>query len=215
MKAVLFDLDGTLLDTLDDLADAVNAALTVHGYPVRSRAEVRRFVGNGVRRLMELAVPEGISTADFEACFEFMRSYYAAHSAEKTAPYAGVLELLAELKKLGVPMALVSNKPDGPVAELAEQYFPGEFEVTVGDSTVRARKPAPDMPLYALEKLGIGKENAVYIGDSEVDIQTARNAGLPVVSVSWGFRDREELEKLDPEYLVDTPEELLHLLKQI
>jgi len=215
MKAILFDLDGTLLDTLDDLAAAVNVALTARGYPERSRAEVRRFVGNGVRRLMELAVPEGVSGAEFESCFEEMRAYYADHSAIATAPYAGVLEMLAELKVRGTPMALVSNKPDGPVADLAEQYFPGMFSVTVGDSPSRARKPAPDMPLYALERLGVSREEAIYIGDSEVDIQTARNAGLPVVSVTWGFRDREELEKLSPDYLVDTPEELLSLLEKI
>lgn len=215
MKALLFDLDGTLLNTLEDLVNAVNRALSIHGWPERSMEEVRRFVGNGVRRLMELAVPEGTSAEAMEACLATMRSYYEAHNTEKTAPYDGVLEVLAELKRMGIPMALVSNKPDGPVARLAEEYFPGIFTVTVGDSPLWARKPAPDMPLYALGQLGINREEAIYIGDSEVDFQTACNAGLPILSVSWGFRDREQLAALGPDWMVDTPAELLALIKEI
>jgi len=212
MKGILFDLDGTLLDTLDDLTAAVNAALEAFGYPRRSREEVRRFVGNGVRRLMELAVPEGLTGEEFEACFGRMRSYYAAHSAEKTAPYEGVPDLLAALKEREIPMALVSNKPEGLVAELAQLHFPGIFAVTVGDLPGRARKPAPDMPLCALERLGLSGEEVCYVGDSEVDWQTARNAGLPIVSVTWGFRDRELLEGLKPDHLIDTPAQLLDLI---
>ena len=212
MKGILFDLDGTLLDTLDDLTVAVNVALEAFGYPRRSREEVRRFVGNGVRRLMELAVPEGVTGQAFEACFARMRSYYASHSAEKTAPYKGVPDLLAALKEREIPMALVSNKPDGLVAELAELHFPGIFAVTVGDMPDRARKPAPDMPLYALERLGLSREEVFYVGDSEVDWQTARNAGVPIVSVTWGFRDRDVLEGLGPDHLIDAPAQLLDLI---
>lgn len=212
MKGILFDLDGTLLDTLDDLTAAVNVALGRFGHPARTRAEVRRFVGNGVRRLMEQAVPPGLAGAEFEACFQAVREYYAAHSNVQTAPYEGVLPLLKGLGERGIPMALVSNKPDGPVADLARLHFPGVFAVTVGDSPLRRRKPAPDMPLYALEKLGLRREEAVYVGDSEVDVKTARNAGVPVVSVTWGFRDREELETLRPDWMIDRPEELLEMM---
>ncbi len=212
MKGILFDLDGTLLDTLDDLTAAVNVALGEFGYPLRTKAEVRRFVGNGVRRLMEQAVPAGTSSQDFEPCFERMRSYYAGHNAEKTAPYEGVLALLQTLKERGIPMALVSNKPDGPVAQLADIHFPGIFSVTVGDQPGLERKPAPDMPLLALERLGLQREDVVYVGDSDVDFRTARNTGVPIVSVSWGFRDREVLEALGPDYLIDRPEQLLELV---
>lgn len=212
MKGILFDMDGTLLDTLDDLTAAANVALKEFGCPLRDREEIRHFVGNGVRRLMELAVPEGMDEAAFEACFGRMRSYYDAHSAEATAPYEGVQEMLAALKEKGIPMALVSNKPDPLVAELAQIHFPGIFAVTVGESPQRARKPAPDMPLYALEQLGLSKEEVFYVGDSEVDVQTARNAGVPVVSVTWGFRDREMLEQLKPEQMIDRPAQLLELI---
>lgn len=215
MKAILFDLDGTLLDTLDDLAAAVNAALDAHGHPVRRKEEVRGFVGNGLRRLMELAVPEGTPEEEMQACLAYMRRYYDAHSAEATAPYAGVCGMLQGLQTLGVPMALVSNKPDGPVSALAERYFPGVFAVTVGEVPHRARKPAADMPLYALQRLGVRPEEAVYVGDSEVDVRTARNAGMPVISVTWGFRGREVLEQLGPDALADRPEELLALLQNL
>lgn len=215
MKGILFDLDGTLLNTLDDLAAAVNVTMDRFGWPRRTIAEVRRFVGNGIPRLMELSAPEGTSPGELAAATGAMRAYYDAHSALATAPYEGIPTLLTALKAMGVPMALVSNKPDGPVAELAERYFPGIFPVTVGDSPLRERKPAPDMPLYALEQLGLTVKAAVYVGDSEVDIRTARNAGLPVVAVTWGFRDREQLEALSPDYMVHSPEELMVLLGQL
>ncbi len=212
MKGILFDLDGTLLDTLDDLTAAANAALKEFGCPLRDREEIRRFVGNGVRRLMELAVPEGMDEAAFEECLGRMRAYYDAHSAEATAPYEGVPEMLSALKEKGIRMALVSNKPDPLVAKLAQIHFPGIFAVTVGESPRRARKPAPDMPLYALEQLGLSQEEVFYVGDSEVDVRTARNAGIPVVSVTWGFRDREMLERLEPERMIDRPAQLPELI---
>lgn len=210
MRGILFDLDGTLLDTLDELYDAVNVSLEKFGYPRRSREEVRSFVGNGVGVLIRKAVPEGTSEADYETCLAFMKEYYAAHSGGAT-PYPGIEELLARLKERKVPMAVVTNKPDLPARNLVESRFPGVFDVVIGEVPGRPRKPAPEMPLLALEQLEISKENAVYIGDSEVDIQTARNAGLKVVSVTWGFRDEEQLKELEPDWLIHRPEELANL----
>ena len=210
MRGILFDLDGTLLDTLDELYEAVNVSLAEFGYPRRSREEVRSFVGNGVGVLIRRAVPEGTSEADYETCLAFMKEYYAAHSGGAT-PYPGIMELLYRLKARKIPMAVVTNKPDLPARKLVESRFPGLFDVVIGEIPGRPRKPAPEMPLLALERLGIGKEDAVYIGDSEVDIQTARNAGLKVVSVTWGFRDEEQLRALKPDWLVHRPEELADL----
>jgi len=210
MRGILFDLDGTLLDTLDELYEAVNVSLAEFGYPRRSREEVRRFVGNGVGVLIRKAVPEGTSEADYETCLAFMKEYYAAHSGGAT-PYPGIMELLYRLKERNIPMAVVTNKPDLPARKLVESRFPGLFDVVIGEVPGRPRKPEPEMPLLVLERLGIGKEDAVYIGDSEVDIQTARNAGLKVVSVTWGFRDEEQLRALGPDWLIRRPEELLDL----
>ena len=210
MRGILFDLDGTLLDTLDELYEAVNVSLAEFGYPRRSREEVRSFVGNGVGVLIRKAVPEGTSEADYETCLAFMKEYYAAHSGGAT-PYPGIMELLYRLKERNIPMAVVTNKPDLPARKLVESRFPGLFDVVIGEVPGRPRKPAPEMPLLVLERLGIGKEDAVYIGDSEVDIQTARNAGLKVVSVTWGFRDEEQLRALGPDWLIRRPEELLDL----
>lgn len=188
-KAIVWDLDGTLLDTLDDLTDATNHALAEHALPARSREEVRRFVGNGIRRLIERAVPGGTPDALRDAVYGSFCPYYAAHCNDRTAPYPGVMELLAELHAAAVPMAIVSNKADFAVRELAEIYFGGLIPVAVGARDGTRTKPAPDVVLRALAELHAAPADAVYIGDSEVDVETARNAQMPCLSVSWGFRD--------------------------
>ena len=183
---ILFDLDGTLLDTLDDLADAVNYTMGQFGYPQRTREEVRCFVGNGARQLIERAVPDG---ADVDVVLAAFRTYYDAHCQVKTKPYGGIMEALAELEKK-YPIAVVSNKPDSAVKSLCADYFPGLY--ARGESTDCPRKPAPDMVFKAMEAIGV--ERCIYVGDSEVDVLTAKNAGMPCLSVLWGFRDREEIE---------------------
>ena len=183
---ILFDLDGTLLDTLDDLHDAVNHTLAEFGYPQRSREEVRRFVGNGAHRLIAQAVPEN---GNVEAALAAFQIYYREHCQIKTKPYEGILTALEVLGK-EYPIAIVSNKPDAAVKTLCAQYFPGVF--ARGESTDCPRKPAPDMVFKAMEEIGV--ERCIYVGDSEVDVLTARNAGMPCLSVLWGFRDREEME---------------------
>ena len=189
-KTAIFDLDGTILDTLDDLADAVNFTLSSHGYPTRRLEEIRRFVGNGIRSLISLSLPSGEDTPDFETILTDFRVYYAANAQVKTAPYAGVRELLARLRAGGVRVAVVSNKFEAAVQALCRRYFGDLVEVAVGDAPARARKPAPDGVYAALASLGEGKESAVLIGDGETDVETARAAGIPCISVLWGFRDR-------------------------
>jgi phosphoglycolate phosphatase len=183
---ILFDLDGTLLDTLEDLTDAVNYVLRQFGYPERTIEEVRRFVGNGARVLIQRAVPEGV---DPETVFAAFRSYYDAHCQEKTRPYAGVMAALTRLGGM-YPIAVVSNKPDSAVKALCAYYFPGVY--ALGESADCPRKPAPDMIKKAMDAIGV--DQCVYVGDSEVDVATARNAGVPCLTVLWGFRDKEELE---------------------
>lgn len=199
--AIIFDLDGTLLDTLDDLADSVNAVLAHFGYPIRTREEIRRFLGNGAENLIVRAVPEGCgNTADVYAAF---RVYYREHSSIKTGPYAGVVEVLDRLR-LEYPVAIVSNKPDDAVALLCRSFFPGIY--ARGESSECRRKPAPDMVLAAMKALGA--ERGIYVGDSEVDIATSRNAGLPCLSVLWGFRTRQELDEAGAQWFCTAPEEL-------
>ncbi|MBQ8351136.1 MAG: HAD family hydrolase [Clostridia bacterium] len=193
-RAVIFDLDGTLLDTLDDLADAVNYALATHGYPTRTRDEVRLFVGNGVRLLMIRALPGGEENPQFEEVLATFRTYYAAHSQCKTAPYPGILSLLAKLQKNGVRVAVVSNKFDAAVRDLCAHYFGSLVEVAVGESPEVPKKPAPDTVLRAMRLLGVSPDESVYVGDSDVDVETAKNSGIPCISVLWGFRDRAFLE---------------------
>ena len=182
---ILWDMDGTLLDTLEDLADGVNYALDQFGYSERTLEEVRRFVGNGAKNLISRAVPEG---ADPEPVFEVFQTYYAAHCQIKTRPYEGIPEALDKLAQY--PMAVVSNKPDVAVKPLCEQYFPGMY--ALGERAGCPRKPAPDMVYRAMADIGV--EGCIYVGDSEVDVLTAGNAGVPCLSVLWGFRDREEIE---------------------
>lgn len=209
---VIFDLDGTLLDTLEDLADAVNYALREWDMPERTLAEIRGFVGNGVRRLIELSVTDGSAHPAFEDVFSSFRSHYAEHCNDKTHAYDGVLPLLRELKAEGYALAIVSNKLDSAVKELAEVYFEGVVPVAIGEREGIARKPAPDTVREALKELGMPAETAVYVGDSEVDLQTARNAGLPCITVLWGFRDEAFLREQGAVCFASVPGEVKRYL---
>lgn len=208
IKGVLFDLDGTLLDTLEDLYQSVNAALTACGFPERTRMEIRSFVGNGVRNLMVRSVPDGEENPKFEECFQKFREHYAAHLNDHTAPYAGIMELLAELKEKGIPTAVVSNKSDAAVKELCRETFGDLVPLAIGESERVKKKPAPDTVIEAAAGIGVPLKDCVYVGDSEVDLATAENAGIPCISVSWGFRDKELLESLGAKTLLDTVPEL-------
>lgn len=204
---VIFDLDGTLLDTLDDLMDSVNYVLATHHYPTRSREEIRMFVGNGVALLMERALPNGRSNPEFESCLSEFKAYYAEHMLDKTVPYPDILNLLTRLKNQNVKLAIVSNKFDGAVKGLNERFFHGLISVAIGESKQVAKKPAPDTVLKALHELHTTCDEAVYVGDSDVDIATARNAGMDCISVSWGFRDHTFLADHGASCIVATPEE--------
>lgn len=190
---VLFDLDGTLLDTLEDLRDATNYTLRALGYPERTLAEMRRFVGNGAEMQLRRALGEGADEETVRRALELYKPYYAAHCQIKTRPYDGVRELMAALRAEGFRLAVVSNKPDEAVRPLVAEHFGTLADVAMGETAQRRRKPAPDMVNDALAALGVDKSRAVYVGDSEVDLQTARNAEIPCISVCWGFRDRAQL----------------------
>ena len=205
--AVLFDLDGTLLDTLADLHDAVNHTLDQFGYPRRTQEEVRRFVGNGAARLIALAVPEGADPAPVLACFQ---EYYRDHCQIKTAPYPGVTDALAVLGE-HYPLAIVSNKPDAAAKALCAGLFPGIY--ARGEDADCPRKPDPAMVFQAMA--AIGAEACVYVGDSEVDIATARNAGVPCVSVTWGFRDEDELKAAGGTLFCHRAEELIETIEKL
>lgn len=227
-QLVIFDLDGTILDTLEDLANSLNYALAAEGYPVRSLEEVRRFVGNGMLNLVKRALTEPFSRdletgaeredkiatehADVETVaqkvLEQLKAHYKIHCADKTKPYDGVVGLLEELKQAGCKLAVVSNKADYAVQILCEQYFEGIFDMAAGEKEGVRKKPAPDAIYHVLETFGVSKDEAVYIGDSEVDIKTAENAGMDAISVSWGFRDEALLREAGAKRLVSSMEEL-------
>ncbi len=206
----IFDLDGTLLNTLDDLAASVNYALRTHGMPERTLDEVRSFVGNGVRLLMERAIPEGSANPRFEETFATFRAYYMEHSLDTTRPYEGIPEMIHTLKQRGCRLAVVSNKFYAATQELIRHFFP-EITVAIGEHEAEGirKKPAPDTVFEALCQLGVGKEKAVYVGDSDVDLQTAHNSGLPCISVLWGFRNRDFLLAHGATTFISHPEELL------
>lgn len=212
--AVIFDLDGTLLDTLDDLMDAANYALAQMGWPSRSREEIRQFVGNGVALLMERAVPAGTAPEDTARALGIFKDYYEVHKRDRTAPYPGIPELLRSLRAKGCRLAVVSNKFDAAVKELMEDYFPGLLHAAAGENEAAGipKKPAPAMVLRALEELGVAPDRAVYVGDSDVDLQTAKNAGLPCISVTWGFRERDFLTAHGATLFADAPADILALV---
>ncbi len=209
---VIFDLDGTLLNTLEDLADAVNYVMEKNGFPKRTLEEVRHFVGNGIRRLMEQAVPEHVTRNEFERVFEEFRSYYTEHCQIKTRAYDGIMSLLEKLYKKQYAIAIVSNKNHAAVCELNDIYFQEYISTAIGQKDGIRKKPAPDTVLQALKELGKNVENAIYVGDSEVDFATAKNSGMDCVLVTWGFRTTEELAEFRPKAFINQPEELLAVL---
>ena len=211
-KLAIFDLDGTLLETLEDLHDSTNHALVSQGLPPRTLDEVRRFVGNGIHKLIERAVPEGSSSETVEQVFEEFKTWYAVHCNDKTRAYDGIKEMLLALRKAGVRTAVVSNKADFGVQTLCKTYFSGLLDVAVGQREGIRLKPAPDSVNEVLRLLDIRREDAVYIGDSDVDIDTARNAGMDCISVTWGFRSRKFLLEHGAEILADKPAELEQIL---
>ena len=209
----IFDLDGTILNTLEDLADSTNYALKTCGYPERTMDEVRQFVGNGIRNLMERAVPEGTPVEEIDRVHETFTAHYKVHCADKTRPYDGIVELLQNLKKDGCKLAVVSNKADYGVQELCKQYFDGVFDFAVGEREGIRKKPAPDSVNEVLKTLGCSRDRAVYIGDSDVDIQTAANAQMDHIIVEWGFRDVPFLIAKGAKVLVEKPEEILEIVE--
>ena len=209
----IFDLDGTILNTLEDLADSTNYALKTCGYPERTMDEVRQFVGNGIRKLMERAVPEGTPVEEIDRVHETFTAHYKVHCADKTRPYDGIMELLQNVKKDGCKLAVVSNKADYGVQELCKQYYDGIFDFAVGEREGIRKKPAPDSVNEVLKTLGCSRDRAVYIGDSDVDIQTAANAQMDHIIVEWGFRDVPFLIAKGAKVLVEKPEEILEIVE--
>lgn len=211
-KTYIFDLDGTLLSTLNDLASSTNYALRWAGMPERTIEEVRMFVGNGVKLLMERAIPEGVNNPKFEETYAKFREHYMEHNLDTTRSYDGIPELLHELKRRGKHLAIVSNKFYAATQDLAKHFFPDTIEVAIGERENIRKKPAPDTVLEALRQLNVSKEDAVYIGDSDVDIMTAKNCSLPCISVLWGFRDKDFLIEHGGSLFVEKPIEILSRL---
>ena len=211
-KLAIFDMDGTILNTLNDLADSMNHCLQVNGLPERSLQEIRTFLGNGIHWLVECSVPEGTDAETLEKVYQTFLVYYKDHCAVKTQAYEGIPQVLQSLRRAGVLTAVVSNKADYAVKILCEDYFDGMLDFSVGELEGRRRKPYPDSVNAVLEKFRIAKEDTVYIGDSEVDFQTAQNAGLDVIMVGWGFRDEEFLKERGASFVIHDPQEILELI---
>lgn len=225
MKTTLiFDLDGTLMNTLDDLHDSVCHALTTVGLPLLQKKDTRRYLGNGVRNLVDKAVEHVCPTADEplkEQVFKTFRAYYVEHAMDKTAPYEGIPEMLSECKRRGFNTAIVSNKLDPAVKELHRAFFADTIDLAIGETPQVKRKPAPDMVDEAIRQMSvlhgrtISKDECVYVGDSEVDLQTARNAALPCIAVSWGFRDRDWLVECGAQTIINRPDELFDTVEKL
>lgn len=211
-QTAVFDLDGTLLDTLEDLWRATNMALETHSLPPRTRDEVRMFVGNGVEMLIRRAVPHGTDEETTLAVLADFKTAYAAICEDHTKPYDGIMEMLTALRERGIRVAVVSNKFDAATKKLCEKYFGDLVEVAIGERAGVRKKPAPDTVYEALKELGVTLDSAVYIGDSDVDIQTARNCGMPCISVTWGLRDERFLIDKGAMFLAHSPLELSQYL---
>lgn len=210
--AVIFDLDGTLLNTLGDLRAATNHALEVRGLPPHSMEEIRQFIGNGIRLLIRRAMPEGTPEAEIDAALDDFKAYYAAHIHDRTVPYDGIPQLLTALRKRGIKVAVLSNKIDSASQQLIEYFFPGKTDVVFGEHVGVPRKPDPTSCRMVMQQLGVQPEQVLYVGDSGTDMQTAKNAGLYAVGVTWGFRSKEVLLEYGADILVHRPEQILQIL---
>ena len=210
--AVIFDLDGTLLNTLGDLRAATNHALEVRGLPPHSMEEIRQFIGNGIRLLICRAMPEGTPEAEIDAALDDFKAYYAAHIHDRTVPYDGIPQLLTALRKRGIKVAVLSNKIDSASQQLIEYFFPGKTDVVFGEHVGVPRKPDPTSCRMVMQRLGVQPEQVLYVGDSGTDMQTAKNAGLYAVGVTWGFRSKEVLLEYGADILVHRPEQILQIL---
>lgn len=210
--AVIFDLDGTLLNTLGDLRAATNHALEVRGLPPHSMEEIRQFIGNGIRLLICRAMPEGTPEAEIDAALDDFKAYYAAHIHDRTVPYDGIPQLLTALRKRGIKVAVLSNKIDSALQQLIEYFFPGKTDVVFGEHVGVPRKPDPTSCRMVMQQLGVQPEQVLYVGDSGTDMQTAKNAGLYAVGVTWGFRSKEVLLEYGADILVHRPEQILQIL---
>lgn len=215
VNTVIFDMDGTVLDTLEDLTVSVNYVLSKFNMPDHSEEEYRKFFGNGIKYALKCAVPEETPEEVIEEMLPIFREHYNEHCHDRTKPYDGIIELMSMLKANGYKMAIVSNKIDSAVKELNDRFFSEYVDVAIGEKPGIKRKPAPDTVLAALDELGSKKEAAVYIGDSEVDLQTALNSELPCISVLWGFRDKDFLISKGASVFAETPEEVYNILKKI
>ncbi|MBQ7887861.1 MAG: HAD-IA family hydrolase [Clostridia bacterium] len=216
VQAVIWDLDGTLLNTLDDLAASTNAALEAGGLPQRTTDEVRSFVGNGIHKLIERAMPQpGAEHPKFQQVLDAFVAHYGEHSKDRTQPYDGVMEVLDVLAARGVRHAIVSNKVDFAVKALSREYFGDRMVSSVGDDPSRSKKPAPDSVWEAMRQMGVTAQEAVYVGDSQVDVLTARNAGIPCIAVTWGFRSEACLLEAGAQYIARKPEEIIQIVEKL
>ena len=214
IKTVLFDLDGTLLNTLTDLSNSVNYALSSHHLPQRTELEVRSFLGNGIHNLIEKSVPENTPSELLEDVFQSFKSYYLQHGLDSTAPYPGIMSLLKALQQKSVKMAIISNKVDTAVQQLNKKFFSDYISIAIGEKPQIRRKPAPDSVLLAIKALDANPATTLYVGDSEVDYETAHSAGIRCALVTWGFRDRLDLEDLHADYYVNSSHELMAVISE-
>lgn len=212
-KMLIFDMDGTILYTLEDLMNSTNYALLEYGYPVRTLDEIRHFVGNGIHKLVERAVPEGTPKDRIEDVFETLEKHYKIHCMDTTKPYDGIIDLLKKLREKGFQTAVVSNKVDFAVQDLVDDFFRGLFDIAIGEREGVRKKPAPDSVYEVMKAFHLAKEDVVYIGDSDVDFETAKNAGVDYILVEWGFRDRSFLESLGASVFAKKPEDILNLVQ--
>lgn len=210
--AVIFDLDGTLTDTLGDLKNSVNYAMREFGFPERTQEEVKSFVGNGVRKLISLSVPENTDSETTESCLAVFKEYYKNNSLVETKPYDGIISMLKKLKSNGIKTAVVTNKMHEAAEDIVNIFFGDLIDITLGQVDGIAQKPQPDGIYSVLEKLGVSKEKALYVGDSEVDCITAKNAGIPCIGVAWGFRDKSVLLENGADFIADTTEDIIEFI---